>query len=307
MKNLGWLFYRTYFDLGSLQKTINNVQQQNEYDVVEETIEKFFKERNETFFKEKFEPNEWLKVVPDDDEHRFKLTTTYPGLLSGSGVSHETGKLNELKLGFSFDHTTGLPYLPGSTVKGAIRQAFPNHLRKKAVRVKDLKEREKLLRKADELDVYCIFLFKEYLKIDITTRQLLEFEWLVFEGKKVENKNEIMVEYAIFFQKMVESSLGVYESDIFYDACVSESLHEKKLFLGNDFITPHRNPLKNPIPIQFLKVLPNVVWSFQFDLKNTKLSDSITISAAQKLALFQTIIKDLGIGAKTNVGYGRLK
>ena len=39
---------------------------------------------------------------------------------------HETNNQGELKLGFFFDHTSGLPMLPGSSVKGAIRGAFPN-------------------------------------------------------------------------------------------------------------------------------------------------------------------------------------
>ena len=44
----------------------------------------------------------------------FKLSTIYPGLLTGSGMVHETNNQGELKLGFFFDHTSGLPMLPGS-------------------------------------------------------------------------------------------------------------------------------------------------------------------------------------------------
>ena len=62
---------------------------------------------------------------------------------------------------------------------------------------------------------------------------------------------------------------------------------------------------KNPVPLQFLKVLPEVTFCFQFDLK-----DSVqfgNIKAEVKLELFKQILLLLGTGAKTNVGYGNWK
>ena len=186
MKNLGWHFYRNYFDLRSLQHSISTAQEANQRlssgqkdtdDVEIEKTEQFFNDRNKIQFGEKFTPNELLTA--GNSEHIIKLTTTYPGLLSGVGISHETGKLGEFKLGFSFDHTTGLPYLPGSTVKGNLRHVFPFRLRLQATRIKiekakeeetekekekrKKKEKEKadLLEKASAFEVYCIGLFKE--------------------------------------------------------------------------------------------------------------------------------------------------
>ena len=60
-----------------------------------------------------------------NEEHSFELTTTYPGLVLGTGYSHETGTEGEFKLGFYFDWTTGLPVIPGSSVKGILRAAGP--------------------------------------------------------------------------------------------------------------------------------------------------------------------------------------
>ena len=57
-------------------------------------------------------------------EHAFQLTTLYPGLLAGSGIVHDVKADEALKLGMSFDQTTGLPYIPGSSVKGVLRNAF---------------------------------------------------------------------------------------------------------------------------------------------------------------------------------------
>lgn len=62
-----------------------------------------------------------------DGAKSFELTTTYPGLLVGSGYNHPKLKENDddFQLGFFFDHTTGLPIISGSSIKGLIRSVFP--------------------------------------------------------------------------------------------------------------------------------------------------------------------------------------
>ena len=50
----------------------------------------------------------------------------------------------------------------------------------------------------------------------------------------------------------------------------------------------------------FVKVLPNVTFRFDFELK-----DSDLLKKEGKLLLFARILSDIGIGAKTNVGYGK--
>jgi CRISPR-associated protein Cmr6 len=57
----------------------------------------------------------------------------YPGILIGSGYPHpalekadEKDKSSgDYQLGFYFDHTTGMPVIPGSSVKGKIKSIFP--------------------------------------------------------------------------------------------------------------------------------------------------------------------------------------
>ena len=58
--------------------------------------------------------------------HRFRMKTTYPGLLVGTGYAHEAEKGADqcVKLGFSFDYVTGQPYVPGSSVKGMLKSCF---------------------------------------------------------------------------------------------------------------------------------------------------------------------------------------
>ena len=87
-------------------------------------------------------------------------------------------------------------------------------------------------------------------------------------------------------------------SDIFFDATIISS----GKILNDDYLAPHGdNPLKDPTPLRFIKVAPNVIFRFDF-----LLSDGL-ISKDEKRKLFQNILEDLGIGAKTNVGYGKFE
>jgi hypothetical protein len=89
------------------------------------------------------------------------------------------------------------------------------------------------------------------------------------------------------------------------DAFPKESFKHEGRFLAGDYITHHEDPLKNPNPVMFLKVLPEVEFVFNFKLNDSKLIQALT--ANNKLNLFKQILLDLGIGAKTNVGYGQFK
>ncbi len=94
------------------------------------------------------------------------------------------------------------------------------------------------------------------------------------------------------------------ERDIFFDAY---PIDNQGSILDEDYITPHGKDLtKNPIPIKFLKIKPNVSFKFCFKLFDYKIGDEICVSAAEKCELFKKLIKLLGMGAKTNVGYGEL-
>lgn len=70
--------------------------------------------------------NDLLKIEDADDY--VQLTTTYPGLLIGSGYNHPVEKNDKdgYQLGFFFDHTTGLPLITGSSIKGVLRSLFEN-------------------------------------------------------------------------------------------------------------------------------------------------------------------------------------
>ncbi|MBE6666480.1 MAG: type III-B CRISPR module RAMP protein Cmr6 [Ruminococcaceae bacterium] len=92
--------------------------------------------------------------------------------------------------------------------------------------------------------------------------------------------------------------------DVFLDAvirCGDQNGH----ILGDDYITPHRSAIENPTPIRIIKILPDVVFEFRFILKDYE-KDGVKVTVEQKLALFSELAQILGIGAKTNVGYGAM-
>jgi len=197
----------------------------------------------------------------------FELTTIYPGLLVGSGYIHEAGFENEFKIGFHFDYTTGIPVIPGSSIKGMLRSVFPG----------------KAKSNNDERKKYIKGLITEILKNTPANIDIESLENQIFDGIKQDGKR-----------------IPVYQRDIFFEAFPFESLNNDQKFLSDDYITHHADPLKDPNPVKFLKILPDVKFRFQFKL--TDYDEKIT--SVVKEELFKKIILDLGVGAKTNVGYG---
>lgn len=193
----------------------------------------------------------------------FVLETTYPGLVFGLGNAHEaskdavTGDEKEgaqIKLGFTLDYVTGLPIIPGSTVKGVIRSAFRH--------------------------------YKDAIRSDLFSLMKQVF------GSDTGAANQ--------------NSRG---QCVFYDA-VPVRPNQFGILFGKDNITPHKaddpayDELVNPNPLTMLKVLPGVQYLFRFGMDRlTHVDDD---KKERILFLFEEILLNLGIGAKTNVGFGRL-
>lgn len=280
--NASWLYEKAYFWGIDWSQDINT-------------------ERNQHKLKTK---NEGIQALRPDTtaihaigNHQLRLTTTYPGLLSGSGYIHELGIEGELKLGFSFDYTTGLPYIPGSSVKGRLRACF----------------RDK------DYHAYTLQLLGMITDSKLPSSEagdehpmLEQLEMEIFAAMKLEKrptKDKVYWEYVPF---------APLRKDIFYDAFAIASSHQgpdsylNGGMLGMDYLTPHldreelaNSPFVNPIPLSFLKVLPGVDFLFDFKLYDSRLWPDLT--AAKKREFFREILLDLGIGAKTNVGYGSLE
>lgn len=244
-------------------------------------------------------------------QHGFELYTTYPGLTTGTGLPHGIkGEDDDFKIGSYFDYTTGLPTLPGSSVKGVLRSMFP------AIECK-------------QIDNVSTFTFKDELKGSVKAKSLQAQLEHINEDKffekyyppkeqlsSTEIENLYRLSLAIFegvknytASEPEERLYSIYQRDIFEDAYIVESNHTGGKVVGTDSTTPHikeklsyaASQLKNPKPLLFLKVLSNVQFRFNFMLHDF----DETITAAVKEKLFKKILLTIGAGAKTNVGYGQ--
>lgn len=119
------------------------------------------------------------------------------------------------------------------------------------------------------------------------------------EISKNENLDVKKLEIEIFGQDSKSNKIATGK-DIFFDAIITKGNKANKILI-DDYITPHKENTKNPIPLRFIKVLPEVTFEFYFELK-----DGI-LNKKQKIDLFKDIILDFGLGAKTNVGYGKFQ
>ena len=105
----------------------------------------------------------------------------------------------------------------------------------------------------------------------------------IFEGKKPDG-----------------STKSIYERDIFFDAPVIKENRKGRIF-EMDALAPHsQDPFKEPVPITFAKIAPGCIIEFRFHLSGEK------ECREKKEKWFKEILTTYGIGAKTNVGYGRL-
>ena len=320
--NIGWLYYKDYLRVDTdpariFQKALEDSDEGSR----NKNFEKHFVEKNRSILSQMFLPDiaNHLSIV--SQERAFSLKTTYPGLTLGTGYSHETGELGEFKLGFFFDHTTGYPCIPGSTVKGCLRSLFPQKERK------DIADKDEkynylafIIRNLPDLPAEDILDNKLSESLDQTNpverKQFIDIlEREIFDGEYPDRNENGSIKTNE--NKIVYKPIGIYERDIFFDAypistdhpAITKSTYSNSNpFLSDDYITPHINrsrlelsPFTNPIPLLFLKILPKVTIQFQFDVKNGVLTKE------QKIQLFRRILLDFGIGAKTNVGYGQFE
>lgn len=219
-----------------------------------------------------------LEVLGYADYSVVNMKVQAPGLLIGSGLAHGLpGSEEDVKTGLQFDYTSGLPVIPGSSVKGVIRSAFPT--------IKEDKEQ------SNEADAEKL----NYIKSLIA--DIPEFSSFRFEDKDILELGNQMFNHGDVF---ADALLVGYGTRMKQHGPVKQVLTE-------DYITPHTGgPLAQPIPIKIVKVAPGVTFAFCFKFNETKIGAKV-VSASMKKALCAAILQDLGVGAKTNVGYGVLK
>lgn len=284
-ENIG-LFYQKYYFRG-----INFDSQGNYKKEYSNTI----KDRNQTLLNFRKIIKEYFYSSSGDQ--LIKLKSVYPGIITGIGMKHETAIEGEFKLGMYFDYTSGMPCIPGASVKGALRAAFPQfHLHKDTG--KEIKMAKSLILSPmiNEVKPGLIPIMQKKASNcsneDFYT--ITEIEEEIFDGKNFDEKRHDE-------KGQMKKMLSVYEKDIFHDAYIIQGDSKGRL-LADDAITNHPHPLKNPVPVMFMKIISGVKVLFNFDLKDGK-----HLTAKQKRDLLRKVLIYYGIGAKTNVGYGQFE
>ncbi len=214
----------------------------------------------------------------------FELEVLYPGVYAGMGYAHGVnGSSKDIKKGFSFDFTTGLPYIPGSSLKGMLRSHFMG----------------------DKAAMDTLALMKN----ELSDRKLLPFDG----GKSTnELKHLRQLEECLFGSENEGSS---YEADgnqgcvIFFDVFPALNANAKNALMAADVITPHKRLTDNPIPIRTIKLCAGCKLRFEFWLpeKLYPYGDEFSVQREDIAELFKLLLVEWGIGAKTHTGYGNLK
>lgn len=235
MNNLNLMFNKTYYEKLGCRT---------------DELESDIAEKNKSIFRTVFDPEkDFVPSALSRSDEKFRLMTTYPGLLIGTGNPHGTGDADaDINTGFSFDYVTGQPYIPGSSVKGIMRSYFETPEKRRAI--------AEILRAIDG--------------VERDDEQIVEIRDDIFNGR-----------------------------DIFFDAVVARGGYYGEI-VGPDYLTPHKSPVSDPIPIHIIKIIPDVVFEFRF-----RFCDDGLLPRSTKTELFKAILMYFGAGAKTNTGYGR--
>ena len=259
-------------------------------------LDKEYKEKKLHFEVIKIDKNNNQKNLEDlINIDKIYFSVNYPGLLIGTGTTIEytpfnkEKKDNNFKTGLSFDYTTGLPYIPGSGIKGVIRDFFPQKIEDK-----NYSEKEKL--KYQEQNEAKMELINQILKSNYSFEEIEKIKESIFDGRDFREKENLEE----------EKFLPIFKRDKFIEGRIL--VQDGKQILDKDYITPHKKILENPVPIQILKIVPETEIEILFQLNETKIFKSegndIIITKEQKKNLFTEILSLTGLGAKTNVGYG---
>jgi CRISPR-associated protein Cmr6 len=276
--NLGLLFYKRVYSEPDIKKLIQFDNNVLKIDIDARAKTSDFDKYYRALVNFKTDDG-YTQIENPAATHCFSLKTFYPGLLLGSGYTHDSGAKGDFKIGFFFDHTTGQPVLPGSSVKGVLRSIFELDTNERGRKTTGLKSAEAVNFFIKEAKVECP-------EVNVSDTKALMQE--IF-GTQDQPGN-----------------------DVFFDAVIDIKKSGSKKIVSTDFITPHKHngtprrpeldQFSNPTPLMFLKVMPEIYFEFRFNLTNSSI-----IGARLKVEFFKAIITTLGIGAKTNVGYGQFE
>jgi CRISPR-associated protein Cmr6 len=321
--NLGLQYYRNYFgeyfekyrflqDDTSYQQ-YRRSQQREMPDKRDDYVKSIFQRANERMFATNHPAPARLTAYASLNQRpgffSVRLKTTYPGLLVGTGYNHDFPEQGVSKIGFFFDHTTGLPIIPGSSVKGLLRASFPGQdlqrLEEEENKNNPDQDRMAMLRTlADGKSAYLRYCLRE---IGLEVEDDAQWDtWIA------------QVEAEVFTGAVAGAGgrqAAMSQRFVCHDAVIVDS---QGRVMAPDVLTPHKaihgeasDQVAEPNPIPFVKVIPGTTFQFTFQATDEYLIDGVkvpaTLRANELIALCKKILLDRGAGAKTNVGYGQFE
>jgi CRISPR-associated protein Cmr6 len=261
--------YQSWFDSYGTDKVNRNIETnlasyQNKFRVDDTVMNKLPKPKGSAF-------------------RSFNLQVGSRGLLVGTGYPHmnilNDKDRSDYQLGFYFDHTTGIPIIPASSIKGFLRSAFPGEIH----------------------DDYVL----ERLKTAITSAgvnlpETFSFTEAKFIKEKIFGTDEKSATNNVFFNAYISG-----RQNPTYD----QAADNLEYYVDEDWLAPHlhkekRSRFREPKPIRFLKIVPGVEFAFGFLVDDTIVNDSFKITADQKIELFKHLLTSRNFGAKHRTGFG---
>jgi CRISPR-associated protein Cmr6 len=228
------------------------------------------------------------KLIQAQYERWIQMTE---GALSCKLVLHSRlivglGGKGSLEIGITLDRVTGLPYIPGSALKGAVRNY-------------------RLLKLAEKRGIQ----LTDPLKVDAFNKELKAFE------EELENPANTTAEAETFRRWF--GTQGNAGGLIFYDAVLHSISGVKSNLFVVDVMTPHfkeyygssgksaPTDCDSPNPISFITVDVGNMFAFAIGpRRGARLHDDDVIMALDAL---RETLEEAGIGAKTSAGYGWFK
>lgn len=253
--NIAWLYYRKYYHIGTSQNEVEHIEKQNEYLLslnlgdYEAAIQQL---------------NANLKRGANLD---YSAATSGRGFLTGIGIQHEMNITGEFKMGMSFDHSSGLPFITGSSLKGAFKAVF------------------------DHTDYLIAILEEEELELvgGNTPAALKALKTFLFEEKPLKGRPCQFI--------------GACLSPL--DSINIAAYRDRKIF-RRDVITPHgKTVTKKPIPLPFMTINRKLYFHFYCLIDDQKSLVHFKGGNEDLKKLFVACSKYEGFGAKKNYDFGR--
>jgi len=127
--NFGWLFYKAYYRRLESENGNVGINFTKESNAIPKSNQQYIAGVNRLMTEATI--MEYLSPIRQLNNKLSKgKTVCIPmrvdgrGLVTGTGINHELGITGEFKMGCTFDYFTGLPFVSGSSLKGAFRSHF---------------------------------------------------------------------------------------------------------------------------------------------------------------------------------------